>query len=51
MSSTSNIAPQPAVEAAGPWTQSLWDAGAQTAAEIQDSRFVRALLDLSLIHI
>lgn len=47
-SSTSHHDLRPAVEAAGPWTQALWDVGAQTAAEIQDSRFVRALLDGTL---
>lgn len=44
MSSTTNNQPQPAVEPAGPWTQALWAAGGQTAAAIQDSPFVRALL-------
>ena len=48
MSSTTNNQPQPAVEPAGPWTQALWAAGGQTAAAIQDSPFVRALLDGSL---
>lgn len=40
--------PEAAVEAAGPWTRALWEAGKQTAAAIDDSMFVCALLDGSL---
>lgn len=37
-----------AVDPAGPWTASLWAAGAELTAAITDSGFVRALVDGSL---
>lgn len=38
----------PAVIPAGPWTAALWEAGSDLNAAIEDSQFVRALVDGSL---
>ncbi|XKH52579.1 bifunctional hydroxymethylpyrimidine kinase/phosphomethylpyrimidine kinase [Citricoccus nitrophenolicus] len=38
----------PAVAPVGPWTAALWEAGAETTADIGSSDFVRALVDGSL---